>query len=107
MDIEVVECKRATVVSVSGEVDVATAPELDEKLATVAASPRVVVDLSGVTFLDSSGLGVLIKALKRVKDTGGSLVLVITEPRILKVFTITGLDKVLTIVSTVDAALDD
>lgn len=107
MDIEVVECKRATVVSVSGEVDVATAPELDEKLATVAASPRVVVDLSGVTFLDSSGLGVLIKALRRVKETDGSLILVITESRILKVFTITGLDKVLTIVPTVDAALDD
>lgn len=95
----------ATVVAVAGEVDVATAPQLDEKLAVTATSPKIVLDLSNVTFLDSSGLGVIIKGLKRTSELGGSLVLVITNPTILKVFTITGLDKVLTIVDSRDAAL--
>lgn len=95
----------ATVVAVTGEVDVATAPALDERLAVAATSPKVVLDLTSVTFLDSSGLGVIIKGLKRISELNGEFVLVINDPRILKVFTITGLDKVLTIVDTRDAAL--
>ncbi len=63
------------------------------------------VDLEGVDFLDSTGLGVLIGGLKRVRSHDGDLSLVCTEPRILKVFEITGLTKVFAIHDTVDAAV--
>lgn len=98
----------ATVVSVSGEVDVATAPALRDRLASVAdgADGRpVVVDLSGVTFIDSTGLGVLIGARKRCEDDGCALRIVILEPRILKVFDITGLTELFSIHPTLNAAL--
>ena len=105
LQIESAAVGNATILTVTGEVDVATAPQLDEQLAVAATAPKIVLDLTAVTFLDSSGLGVIIKGLKRVSELGGSLVLVVTNPSILKVFSITGLDKVLMIVDTTDAAL--
>ena len=65
-----------SVVEVSGEVDVYTAPQLDEQLSGLveAGSYQLVVDLSAVEFLDSTGLGVLVKALKRVREHGNLLV---------------------------------
>jgi anti-sigma B factor antagonist len=95
------------VLAVSGDVDVATAPSLrDRLLAGVAGGgPKIVVDLLGVSFLDSTGLGVLIGALKRCRESGGDLILVIGEARILKVFEITGLTDVFTITQSVDEAI--
>ena len=94
------------VVSVVGEIDVATAPQLRDHLqARVASgSSTVAVNLLDVTFLDSTALGVLVGALKRCREAGGDLRLVIAEPRILKVFEITGLTEVFTICSSVDEA---
>ena len=95
------------VVGVRGEIDVATAPPLRERLQAQSAAGQatVVVDLSSVTFLDSTALGVLVGALKRCREAGGNLPLVITEPRILKVFEITGLTDVFPIHSSVGEAL--
>jgi anti-sigma B factor antagonist len=94
------------VLAVSGEVDVATAPRLRERLVDLVSegSHRVVVDLENVEFLDSTGLGVLVGALKRVRTHDGDLALVCTQPRILKVFEITGLTKVFSIHRSVDDA---
>lgn len=96
------------VVAVSGEVDVATAPDLREHLASIAESGDgrpVVVDLSGVTFIDSTGLGVLISTRKRCEDDARPLAIVIVEPRILKVFEITGLTELFAIYASLDAAM--
>jgi anti-sigma B factor antagonist len=95
------------VLAVSGEVDVATAPRLRERLVSMVTDGqhRIVVDLEGVDFLDSTGLGVLVGALKRVRTHDGELSLVCTQPRILKVFEITGLTKVFSIHDTVDEAV--
>lgn len=95
------------VVSASGEIDVATAPPLRDRLQALTTSGRstVVVDLLHVTFLDSTALGVLVGALKRCRESGGDLPLVITEPRILKVFEITGLTGVFPIHNSVDEAV--
>ena len=97
------------VVSVSGDIDVATAPALRERLSAQIAegSSTIVVDLLGVSFLDSTALGVLIGALKRCREAGGDLTLVIAEPRILKVFEITGLTEVFTITDSLAGALPD
>ncbi len=94
------------VVSVAGEIDVATAPQLRDRLqAQVAAGNATIgVNLLDVTFLDSTALGVLVGALKRCREAGGDLRLVMAEPRILKVFEITGLTGVFPIYATVDEA---
>lgn len=95
------------VVAVVGEIDVATAPTLAEHLGVheEAGIAAVVVDLLGVSFLDSTALGVLVGSFKRLRESGGTLKLVIAEPRILKVFEITDLIRVFPIFATVEAAL--
>jgi anti-sigma B factor antagonist len=96
-----------TVVEVTGEIDVYTAPKLREQLAELVDSGRhdIVVDMQGVEFLDSTGLGVLVGGLKRVKQHDGSMNLVCTQERILKIFRITGLTKVFPIHDSVAAAV--
>jgi anti-sigma B factor antagonist len=93
------------VVAVTGEIDVATAPQLRDRLLaqTAAGKSTIIVDLLGVTFLDSTALGVMVGGLKRCRESGGDLRLLIVEPRILKVFEITGLTDVFSI----SASLDD
>jgi anti-sigma B factor antagonist len=73
-----------------------TAPDLRERIRDLAdkGAVHVIVDMSRVDFLDSTGLGALVGGLKRIRDHGGSLTLVITAPRILRIFEITGLTKV-------------
>ncbi len=96
-----------SVLQVGGEIDVATAPRLREQLIKLVNDQRfmIVVDLGAVDFIDSTGLGVLIGALKRVRTHDGNLALVCTEPRIVKVFEITGLNQVFQIFPSVDAAV--
>ena len=65
----------------------------------------IVVDLEQVEFLDSTGLGVLVGGLKRAKASAGSFVLVCDQPRLLKIFRITGLEKVFELYPTVTDAL--
>jgi len=95
------------VIHVAGEIDVATAPRLRELLIELISknSYQLVIDLAQVEFLDSSGVGVLVGAAKRVRANDGSLDLVCTQGRILKVFKITGLTKVFAIYETVDQAI--
>jgi anti-sigma B factor antagonist len=96
-----------TVLSVKGEVDVYTAPRLREKLVELVSQGKhqIIVDLEGVDFLDSTGLGVLVGGLKRLRSHDGDLGLVCTQHRILKVFEITGLTKVFAIHDSVEAAV--
>jgi anti-sigma B factor antagonist len=96
-----------TVVQVTGEIDVYTAPLLREELASLidGEHSELVVDLTGVGFMDSTGLGVLVGALKKVRTIGGDLQLVINSEKVLKVFRITALTQVFTIHETLDAAL--
>ena len=90
----------------AGEVDIYTAPKLRERLAELVSegSHRIVVDLEGVEFMDSTGLGSLVAGLKRVKEHDGTLALVCTREQVLKVLNITGLDKVFPLHSTVEEA---
>lgn len=96
-----------TVVEVGGEIDVYTAPALREKLNELVADGHhhLIVDMEQVDFLDSTGLGVLVGGLKKVRGHDGSLHLVCTQEKILKVFRITGLTKVFPIHATVDEAV--
>ena len=84
------------IIEVGGEIDVYTAPRLREVAveAIDAGHRQLIVDIERVEFLDSTGLGVLVGALKRVRAEGGTLDIVCTHDRLLKIFQITGLDKV-------------
>ena len=86
-------------ITVSGEVDLATSPQLDTAViaAIDSGNSSVVIDLTDVSFMDSSGLGVIVRALKRCREAENDLDLVITNERVLKVFGITGLDQVIPI----------
>jgi anti-sigma B factor antagonist len=96
-----------TVIAVSGEIDVYTAPKLREKLISLVedGSYQLIVDMEGVEFLDSTGLGVLVGGLKRVRAHDGSIDLICTESRILRIFKITGLNKVFSIYNSVSEAV--
>lgn len=96
-----------TVVEVGGEIDVYTAPQLRTALndAVADGARRIVVDMSGTEFLDSTGLGVLVGGLKRVRTLDGDLELVCSSEKILKVFRITGLTKVFTLHDSMEEAL--
>jgi anti-sigma B factor antagonist len=89
-----------TIVHVRGEIDMATAPRLRQALvgAMRDEKPHVVVDLDGVLFVDSTGLGVLIGALVRARRSGGDLVLSGLARRLSELFSLVGLDKVFTVV---------
>jgi anti-sigma B factor antagonist len=95
------------VLQVTGEVDVSTAPMLREQIRDLAAKGAVhlIADLGRVDFLDSTGLGALVGGLKRLREAGGSLALVISEPRILRIFQVTGLTKVLAVQRSVEDAI--
>ncbi len=94
-------------VVVRGEIDVATAPTLREHLyaAVDRSSGPVIVDLLGVTFIDSTALGVLIGTRERAEQRGTGLRLVVEEARIIKIFEITGLTELFSIVPTVAEAV--
>ena len=91
---------------IEGEVDVYTSPHLKHDLVLMAERgvKYVVINLSKVEYLDSTGLGVLIGGLKRMREAGGNLSLVGPGMRILRIFEITGLNKIFDIYATEEEA---
>ena len=89
-------------ISLTGEVDLYTAPEFKTQLLAVIerGTTHVIVDFSETTFIDSTTLGVLVSGAKRLRTTGGDLTLVSSARSITKIFEITGLDRVFTIYPT-------
>ena len=94
------------VLAVKGEVDLYTSPQLKDKVTEIIeqGQSRIVIDLTDVGFMDSSGLGVLVTALKRARERDGTLALVAPEGSVHKVLTITGLDRVFPIHQSVTEA---
>lgn len=95
-----------TIIAVGGEIDVYTAPKLRDSITELVSGGvhDIVVDLEAVEFLDSTGLGVLVGGLKKVRAHDGSLELVCSQDRLLKIFRITGLAKVFVIHASAEAA---
>ncbi len=81
---------------VSGEVDIQTSPILEQHLARVLdqGSTSIVIDLAEVTFLDSTGLSVLVAGLKRCQGSGGDLRVASPQPNVRRVLEVTGLADV-------------
>jgi anti-sigma B factor antagonist len=101
----------AAVVTLHGELDAHDAPRLRDQFAGALAaldgigSPRLVLDLTAVEFLDSTALGTMIGALRRTREAGGEMVVVLPETSARRIFEITGLDSVLEVRATRHAAL--
>jgi anti-sigma B factor antagonist len=108
LTIEVREEPGHVLVTVAGEVDIATVPRLRERLAAPAASGRpLIVDLDPVTFIDAAGLGVLVGAANRAAAGGGSLHAVCNRRQVRRLFAITGLDRHIPLARTVPEACEN
>jgi anti-sigma B factor antagonist len=95
------------VIALSGELDLYTCPEFKEELLRVIGdgATLVAIDLTKTTFIDSTALGVLIRGVERLKMSDGQLVVACADPNIIKVFEVTGLNRVFTVVGSRDEAL--
>ena len=94
------------ILEVEGEVDVYTSPQLKQVIVEHADSgvKHLIINLAKVEYLDSTGLGVLIGGLKRLREVEGNMALVGPGMRILRIFEITGLDKIFDIYETEELA---
>jgi anti-sigma B factor antagonist len=104
---DVCELAGWTVVTVTGELDIYAAPRLRGALVDLvqAGTHRVVVDTSNVTFIDSTGIGVLIGALKRLRAADGELRVVASAEPVLRMLRVTGLHRVFATYSCLDEAV--
>jgi anti-sigma B factor antagonist len=99
--------ERATVIAVAGEIHASTAPQFSGLLTAAIDAGRtlIVLDLTDVSFIDSTGLSVLLNALRRVTHAGGRMSLVCTNPTVLRLFEITRMDATFAIHTGVEPAL--
>jgi anti-sigma B factor antagonist len=104
---EIRRMEQATVVEASGEIDLRTQPEFQSAIMSVCQErpAKLIVDLGGVSYMDSSGVGTLVKVSHAVKGYGGELLLVNPTERVRSIFEITTLDKYFTILGTEEEAL--
>lgn len=98
---------RAFVVAVDGELDLYSAPQLSAELEALAVGPvEVVLDLSGVGFIDSTALGAILAAARRLRSAGGRLAIVAATDATRKLLTLVGVDRVVPVYDTAEAALE-
>jgi anti-sigma B factor antagonist len=88
-----------------GELDASTVCQFRQMLAELASSPRLVIDMSGVVFIDSAGLGALIGGIRRTREWGGDVVLACGRPSLNRLLLVTGIDRIVTITDTVEQAV--
>jgi anti-sigma B factor antagonist len=108
LDITIEEARPgAAVVTLAGEIDLYTCPEFKQELLRVIAdgASLVVIDLTATTFIDSTALGVIIRGVERLKLKDGRLVVVCADPNIVKIFEVTGLNRIFSVYGTRDEAL--
>ncbi len=94
------------VLRLRGEIDLENSPQLRERLLDIVQQqpPRMIVDLTGVSYMDSSGVGTLVELKRNLERSGGRLVLVGLQPRVRSVFEITQLDKFFVIAASLAEA---
>jgi anti-sigma B factor antagonist len=99
---------RAAVVVVSGELDLATSPELEEQLRRVwdTSNEQLVIDLRELEFMDSTGLSIIVKAHQRLTDEGRQLTLVRGSQQVQRLLDLTGVSERLKLVDTPEEILD-
>lgn len=104
VEINIVREDVATVCQPVGELDAFSLQEFRESLATLAGERCVVIDLSDVPFMDSSGLGALIGGVRKIRDAEGEVVVVCDRTAVLRLLHTTRFDRMVTVVSDLDLA---
>ena len=87
-----------------GELDAFTVSQFRQSLAELASKPRLIIDMSGVPFVDSAGLGALIGGIRRARELGGDVVVSCNRPSLIRTLRTTGFDRIVTMTETVDEA---
>lgn len=107
IDVQTQTVDDVTIISPKGEIDLSQAPALRHYLSTVqASSPRkLVIDLGGVPYMDSSGVATLVEAMQKARSSGGQLILCCLQEKVRSIFEIARLDMVFTIVESPEQAL--
>ena len=89
-----------------GELDAFTVPPFREALAGLTGTPRLLIDLSDVPFMDSAGLGALIGGIRRVREAGGEVAVACSRPALVRLLHTTGFDRIVVVAESPDAARD-
>lgn len=103
LSIEVIESENKSIIKLSGEIDVYTAPNLKKTLIPLSEieGQTIEVDMEKVNYMDSTGLGIFISLLKSSKEHGTDFKLLNLQDRVMRLFTITGLNEIINIHSTI------
>jgi len=100
LQVEISETDDCIVCEPLGELDAFSVPGFREQLAALRDRGPVVIDLGGVPFMDSSGLGALIGGIRRIRDAGGSVAVVCNRPAVLRLLHTTGFDRIVAVAAT-------
>ncbi len=87
-----------------GELDAFTVSQFRQALAEMASSKQLLIDMSGIPFVDSAGLGALIGGIRRTRELGGEVAVACNRPTLIRLLRTTGFDRIVTVVETVEEA---
>ena len=87
-----------------GELDAFTVSQFRQALAEMASSKRLLIDMSGIPFVDSAGLGALIGGIRRTRELGGDVAVACNRPTLIRLLRTTGFDRIVTVVETIEEA---
>ena len=105
LEVHVSELDDCTVCRPVGELDAFTVGGFRDQLTELRSSPRLIIDLTDVPFMDSAGLGALIGGIRRVRDAGGAVGVVCNRPAVLRLLHTTGFDRIVDVSASIDEAL--
>jgi anti-sigma B factor antagonist len=87
-----------------GELDAFTVSQFRQTLSELASSPRLIIDMSGIPFVDSAGLGALIGGIRRTRELGGDVAVACDRPTLIRLLRTTGFDRIVSVTETVEQA---
>jgi anti-sigma B factor antagonist len=104
LEINVEQTERYTLCRPVGELDAYTVAQFRDALSELASAERLLIDLSDVPFMDSSGLGALIGGIRRAREADGDVTVACSRPTLTRLLHTTGFDRIVTVADTVEAA---
>ncbi len=104
LDIQIDQAEGYTLCRPVGELDAFTVSQFRQALADLASTPRLLIDMSAVPFLDSAGLGALIGGIRRARELGGDVAVACNRPTLVRLLRTTGFDRIVTVADTVEEA---
>ena len=105
LDIQTDQADGYTICRPVGELDAFTVSQFRSALAELASNPRLLIDMSGVPFVDSAGLGALIGGIRRAREAGGDVAVACSRPTLTRLLHTTGFDRIVPVTETVESAV--